>query len=86
MKSVPLSDHGKRHGTKQSDSRSEKPDMALSAIRHQANPKTDAIALELIRQLVKICPVYLANGNHEQKMRICTEEYGDRYEYSETVW
>ena len=87
VKLVFLSDlHGKRYGTGNQELiravKHEKPDYILVGgdLVTRSNPKTDAIALELIRQLVKICPVYLANGNHEQKMRICTEEYGDRYE------
>lgn len=87
VKLVFLSDlHGKRYGTGNQELiravKHEKPDYILVGgdLVTRSKPKTDAIALELIRQLVKICPVYLANGNHEQKMRICTEEYGDRYE------
>lgn len=41
---------------------------------------TDKIAIELLSELVKLCPVYLANGNHEQKMRLKPEEYEGRYE------
>lgn len=86
-KLVFLSDlHGKKYGTNNQDLlravKHEKPDYILiggdSVTR--SKPETDAVALNLIRHLVKICPVYLANGNHEQKMRIYTEEYGNRYE------
>lgn len=36
-------------------------------------------ALDLIRRLPALCPVYYANGNHEQRMKEETEIYGDTY-------
>lgn len=41
--------------------------------------KTD-VAEELILQLAKDYPVYYANGNHEQRMKIYPELYGPVYE------
>lgn len=37
------------------------------------------VAAEFVRQLPSICPVYYANGNHEQRMRENPEKYGDAY-------
>ena len=36
-----------------------------------------AHALELIRRLPEIAPVYYALGNHEQRLKNCVEKYGD---------
>ena len=33
-----------------------------------------------MEQLPSIAPVYCANGNHEQKMKECEEEYGKAYQ------
>ena len=38
------------------------------------------VAEELMRQIVSICPVYYANGNHEYRMKIDPQEYGPQYE------
>ena len=38
------------------------------------------IALDLVRKLPSLCPVYYANGNHEQRMKEETEIYGNVYE------
>jgi predicted MPP superfamily phosphohydrolase len=46
----------------------------------RADESTDVIAYELMKNLVKIAPVYLGNGNHEQKMREYPEYYNGRYE------
>ena len=32
-------------------------------------------ALEFVKQLPEICPVYYANGNHEQRMKECPDNY-----------
>lgn len=82
-----LSDlHGKQYGK---DNRKliaaiakEEPDYILIGgdLLTRKMESTDLTAASLLRKLVKLCPVYLANGNHEQKMRMNTEEYGVRYE------
>lgn len=38
-----------------------------------------SVALELMKQLADICPVYYGNGNHESRMKRETEVYGDQY-------
>lgn len=87
VKLVFLSDlHGKVYGKDNEELlravKSEKPDYILIGgdLVTRSKDGTDAVALHLVRKLVQICPVYMANGNHEQKMRIYTEDYGDRYE------
>ena len=37
-------------------------------------------ALTFVKQLSKICPVYYANGNHEQRMKEIPENYSASYE------
>lgn len=46
----------------------------------RGRPETDSVALDLMRRLPSLAPVYAANGNHEQKMKENTEKYKDRYE------
>lgn len=41
---------------------------------------SDTEALALLEKLVRICPVYMANGNHEQALRLNPQKYRDRYE------
>jgi len=44
------------------------------------------VASDFARELPKICPVYYANGNHEYRMKIYTERYGDSFErYRKTL-
>lgn len=38
------------------------------------------IAEDFVRQLTELCPVYYGNGNHEFRMKIDTEEYGDAFQ------
>jgi predicted MPP superfamily phosphohydrolase len=38
------------------------------------------VAEDCISELAKICPVYCANGNHEQRMKVYPEIYGDLFE------
>lgn len=40
---------------------------------------TQTVAEEFVSQLTKICPVYYANGNHEFRMKINPDVYGDIY-------
>ncbi len=44
------------------------------------------IALSLVKKLVDICPVYYANGNHEQRRKLFPDLYGKGYvKYKETL-
>ncbi len=36
-------------------------------------------ALDFVKELPSICPVYYANGNHEQRLKERPEKYGDMY-------
>jgi len=36
-------------------------------------------AFEFLEKLAPICPVYYGNGNHETRMNLYVEDYGDRY-------
>ena len=38
------------------------------------------VAEDFVGQLAKICPVYYANGNHEQRMKIYPEKFGTKYQ------
>jgi predicted MPP superfamily phosphohydrolase len=46
----------------------------------RSKDETDAVAVEFLKRLAEIKPVYIANGNHEQKMRENPDVYGNRYE------
>jgi len=44
------------------------------------------VAISFITKLVEICPVYYANGNHEQRMKLFPDLHGEGYsEYKETL-
>ena len=44
------------------------------------------VAISFITKLVAICPVYYANGNHEQRMKLFPDLYGEGYvEYKERL-
>lgn len=44
------------------------------------------VAEDFVCKLTEICPVYYANGNHEQRMKIYPEEFGTKYqEYKNIV-
>ena len=44
------------------------------------------VAEDFVGQLTGICPVYYANGNHEQRMKIYPEKFGTKYqEYKTSV-
>lgn len=82
-----LSDlHGKCYGKENQELveavKKERPDYILVGgdMLTRSDPSTDRTALALLRDLVKICPVYMASGNHEQKLRMEPERYGGRYE------
>ena len=44
----------------------------------KADPCT--VSLQLIEDLKHLCPIYYANGNHEQRMKWNAASYGDKYE------
>ena len=44
------------------------------------NGTSYAKTLKFLIRLTAMCPVYYANGNHEQKMKENCRQYGDRYE------
>ncbi|MCI8582081.1 MAG: metallophosphoesterase [Dorea sp.] len=87
VKLIFLSDlHGKQYGKRNQELiaaiAKERPDYILIGgdLLTRNNESTERTALGLLQRLVKICPVYLANGNHEQRMRMKPEEYQGRYE------
>lgn len=44
------------------------------------------VAISFVTKLVEICPVYCANGNHEQRMKLFPDLYGEGYvEYKERL-
>lgn len=44
------------------------------------------VAEDLVSKLTEICPIYYANGNHEQRMKTYTETYGIMFqEYKNTL-
>lgn len=44
------------------------------------------VAERFVSRLTKIAPVYYANGNHEQRMKIAPEKFGNRYQaYKEKI-
>lgn len=44
------------------------------------------VAEDFVGQLTKLCPVYYANGNHEQRMKLYPEKFGTKYqEYKCTI-
>lgn len=87
VKLVFLSDlHGKCYGPGNAELiravERENPDLILVGgdMLTRGCPETDRTAAELLGRLGEIGPVYLANGNHEQMLRLRPEEYGCRYE------
>lgn len=62
----------------------EKPDFIIISgdmIIAKPNRKNFDVALSLLKRLPSIAPVYYANGNHEYRMKIYQETYGDGYSY-----
>lgn len=59
----------------------EKPDAILIGgdMVTRTDAHTDQTALELVQELSKIAPIYMANGNHEQKMKERSAYYKGRY-------
>lgn len=86
VKFVFLSDlHGKVYGEDNCKLvravKREKPDLILVGgdMLTRSKVEADETAFRLMAQLKEIAPVYLANGNHEQKLKEYTEDYDDRY-------
>lgn len=82
-----LSDlHGRSYGKDNRDLiaaiAKERPDYILVGgdMLTRSEEETDQTVIRLLEELVKLCPVYMANGNHEQKMRLDPLKYGERYE------
>ena len=42
-------------------------------------------ALDMLKELPKLCPTYAVNGNHEQRMKEYPEKYGDFTPYKEEL-
>ena len=87
FKAVVLSDlHNKVYG-KDNESLikaigEEKPDMILIAgdmVNGHPNEKLDS-AINLLKKLSEKYPIYYGNGNHEMRMNIYKEDYGDKYD------
>jgi predicted MPP superfamily phosphohydrolase len=68
--------------------RNENPELILIAgdlITAGKQVQTD-VAVSLLDQLTRSYPVYYANGNHEHRMKLNQEKYGDAYErYSNRI-
>lgn len=86
---VMLSDlHNKKYGAHNSKLvqaiKEQNPDMILIAgDMFTANKKRTEFQtpLELIRQLAMQYPVYYGIGNHEYRVKVYREDYGDKYEH-----
>ena len=62
--------------------REQKPDLILiggDMLVGKADISTK-VAEDFVNQLTEICPVYYANGNHEQRMKIYLERFGTKYQ------
>ncbi len=87
FRAVVLSDlHNKKYGKNNeyliAAIRECRPDMILVAgdIPTAVPGKTLDIAIGLLQELSAEFPIYYGNGNHEYRMRIYPETYGDMYE------
>ena len=62
--------------------RSQKPDLILiggDMLIGKTGVSTQ-VAEDFIKNISEICPIYYANGNHEQRMKVYFEEYGLKYQ------
>ncbi len=61
----------------------EQPDMILIAGDMIIGRMDDTceVSLQLITKLATICPIYYANGNHEQRIKESVEIYHDKYRH-----
>lgn len=77
--------HGKQYGKNNVSLiraiKEEQPDFILSGgdILTRSEEATDHTAIRFYQNLSEICPIYAANGNHEQRMKENSEYYGFRY-------
>lgn len=67
--------------------RSQKPDLILVGGdmlvgKPEASTK---VAEDFVGKLTEICPVYYANGNHEQRMKIYPEKFGTKYQEYKSI-
>lgn len=80
--------YGKNNRELLAEIRSQNPELVLIAgdmLTAGKKPQTEA-AMALLDELTKKYPVYYANGNHEHRMRVNTEVYGESYErYSDAI-
>ena len=62
--------------------KNEKPDLIIVGGDMYTAMKSEnaSVALGLLPKLVALCPVYMANGNHEQKTKLKKEEFNDLYD------
>ncbi len=89
---VLLSDlHGYNYGN-QNDKlldaiRAQHPDLILVAgdMLVGSKRKSPQVAEDFMKELPKICPVYYANGNHEQRLKALPEVEGTDYEAYKTA-
>lgn len=87
VRAVVLSDlHNKRFGKENerllTAIREQKPDMILIAgdmLTARPGEKLD-VAVDFLRKLAAEYPVYYGNGNHEQRLKLYPEKYGDMAE------
>ena len=73
--------YGKNNEKLLSSIRNEKPDYILvSGDMVVAKPgETTDVACAFLKELVEICDVYFANGNHEQRMKENTKLFGNTF-------
>ena len=80
--------YGEKNSRLLSEIRNEKPEVVFvggDMLTGDVPPQTEA-AVELMDELTRKYPVYYANGNHEHRMKINTEKYGESYEqYSSRI-
>lgn len=80
--------YGRSNSALLQEIRSENPEAVFVAgdmLTASSQPEMDA-AMALMDELTKRYPVYYANGNHEYRLKIYGERYGDCYErYSNAI-
>ena len=73
---------GKGNGRLLKAIRSQNPDLILiGGDMTVGKPECSTkVAEDFVGQLTKLCPVYYANGNHEQRMKLYPEKFGTKYQ------